>query len=103
MDPFSWLAGAFAWIAGKEILAVVMKGLRVAAYVAAIIALFAAFALAIEALADSLAVALPSAAVQVAGALMPGNTLACLTAILSGTVYKFLYDWHAKIADKLSS
>lgn len=103
MDPFSWIAGAVAWFVGKESLALVMKVLRVIAYVAAIVALFAAMVVAVQALANTLLVSLPSDAIVIAGALMPTNTLECLTAVLTGIVYRFLFDWHAKIADKLST
>lgn len=96
-----WLAAIFTGIFAS-IVGVLTKWLtkRVAIFVAAIAVLLTvttSFMAAAYALINALTVALPTGFAQAWGLFMPGNTAACIGAIVSAHVLRWAYDWQTKI------
>jgi hypothetical protein len=74
----------------------ILKPVRIAAMVAALLALTVALTAGVLALLSSVQQTLPPE-FTFALALMPANTYACLMAVLSAAGIRWVYDTHAKI------
>jgi len=88
---FLSLVGALASFFG---LSLAKKTMFATAAVAASLALTAAFILVIKGLTVGIVATLPAWAQTGAGLFIPGNTAACIGALISARVGRWIYDYH---------
>lgn len=69
----------------------------IAAVVAALVGITATFFAAITALFAAIEYAAPAAIAQGMGLLLPSNTTACLTAIVTAHTARYVYEWQFRI------
>ena len=93
----SILGGLLGSLIGYFAKFVTRKLAVVAAVVAAMVALTAAFMLAIEGLASAVMASAPPELSIAASLVVPSNASACLSAILTGHLIRYAYEWNIKI------
>lgn len=99
---WGWIAAGLGFAVTAETTEIASKSIRVAGMVAWAIVSFGLLLVAFQALLSGLSVTLPAGAVQWAGAILPSNSSACLSALVTAFTTRFFYDWHLSIASKLA-
>lgn len=90
----SFLAGIFGSVLGFVVKYATKRFAIVAAGLVVIAGLTAGMFAAIYAIATGLSYAMPAEIVYAARLFLPSNTQACITAIASAEVLKWVYDWN---------
>lgn len=103
MPLFAFLASFFGFVVSAETSRILSKGARVVAFVAVLIGLTAALIGGFDSALSSISASLPADVVVIAQALLPSNSVPCISIVAAGRVGRYVYDWNVKIADKLSN